>query len=64
MNEVLLLQERIDLATRIGESHYREFKSAYEGPPGDKKKRSAKEICGDIAKTLVAFANSDGGEPN
>lgn len=62
MNEALLLQERIDLATRIGESHYREFKSAYEGPPGDKKKRSTKEICGDIAKTLVAFANSDGGE--
>lgn len=60
--EALLLQERIDLATRIGESHYREFKSAYEGPPGDKKKRPTKEICGDIAKTLVAFANSDGGE--
>lgn len=62
MNEVLLLQERIDLATRIGESHYREFKSAYEGPPSGKKKRPTKEICTDIAKTLVAFANSDGGE--
>jgi ATP-dependent DNA helicase RecG len=62
MDEVLLLQERIDLATRIGESHYREFKSALEGPPESKRKRPAKDICADIAKTLVAFANSDGGE--
>ncbi|WP_206173977.1 ATP-binding protein [Variovorax sp. RKNM96] len=62
MDQVLLLQERIELATRIGESHYREFKSAIEGPPNEKKKRSAKEICADISKTLVAFANADGGE--
>jgi ATP-dependent DNA helicase RecG len=62
MDEVLLLQERIDLATRIGESHYREFKSALEGPPDSKRRRPAKDICADIAKTLVAFANSDGGE--
>lgn len=62
MEEVLLLQERVNLATRIGESHYREFKSALEGPPGAKKKRAIKDICADIAKTLVAFANSDGGE--
>ncbi|MHA4869393.1 ATP-binding protein [Duganella sp. PWIR1] len=62
MDEVLVLQERIDLATRIGESHYREFKSAVEGPPESKRKRPPKDICADIAKTLVAFANSDGGE--
>jgi len=62
MDEVLLLQERIELAIRIGESHYREFKSALEGPPDSKKKRPAKDICADIAKTLVAFSNSDGGE--
>lgn len=62
MSEILLLDERIELATKIGESHYREFKSAYDGPPGNKSKRSTKEICLDIAKTLVAFANADGGE--
>jgi len=62
MGEVLVLSERIELATRIGESHYREFKSAYVGPPTGKSKRPAKDICADIAKTLVAFANADGGE--
>lgn len=62
LEQVLLLQERVHLATRIGESHYREFKSAVEGPPDFKKKRPTKDICADIAKTLVAFANADGGE--
>lgn len=62
MNEALLLTERVQLATRIGESHYREFKSGLQGPPESKKKRAVRDICSDIAKTLVAFANSDGGE--
>jgi ATP-dependent DNA helicase RecG len=60
--EPLLLQERVELATRIGESHYREFKSAIEGAPGEKRKRPVRDICADVAKTLVAFANADGGE--
>lgn len=62
MDQPLLLQERVELATRIGESHYREFKSALEGPPEAKKRRPVRDICVDIAKTLVAFANADGGE--
>lgn len=62
MDQPLLLQERVELATRIGESHYREFKSALEGPPDAKKRRPVRDICADIAKTLVAFANADGGE--
>jgi len=62
MEQILLLTERTELATRIGESHYREFKSAYQGPPNNKAKRNSKDICSDIAKTLVAFANADGGE--
>ncbi len=62
MDQPLLLQERVELATRIGESHYREFKSALEGPPNAKKRRPVRDICADIAKTLVAFANADGGE--
>ena len=60
--QVLVLTERVQLATRIGESHYREFKSAIQGPPEAKMKRPVKDICSDIAKTLVAFANADGGE--
>lgn len=60
--ELLRLKERIEIALELGESHYREFKTALEGPPGAKKARDLKEICNDISKTLVAFANADGGE--
>jgi ATP-dependent DNA helicase RecG len=62
VEEILKLKERVDIAIEIGESYYREFKSAFEGRAGEKKKRDIKEVCYDIAKTLVAFANADGGE--
>ena len=62
MDELLKLKERVDIAIEIGESYYREFKSALEGPPGGKGSRDLREVCYDIAKTLVAFANADGGE--
>ncbi|GHT83581.1 ATP-dependent DNA helicase RecG [Spirochaetia bacterium] len=62
MEELLKLKERIDIAIEIGESYYREFKSAFEGPSGNKKPRDTKDVCYDIAKTIVAFANADGGE--
>jgi len=62
MDELLRLKERVDIAIEIGESYYREFKSALEGPPSNKTSRDIKEVCYDIAKTLVAFANADGGE--
>jgi ATP-dependent DNA helicase RecG len=62
MEELLRLKERVDLAIEIGESYYREFKSALEGLPNNKTAREVKEVCYDIAKTLVAFANADGGE--
>jgi ATP-dependent DNA helicase RecG len=62
MEELLRLKERIDIAIEIGESYYREFKSALEGPSSNKTPRDIKEVCFDIAKTLVAFANADGGE--
>lgn len=60
--EILRLKERVEIALELGESHYREFKSAQEGPPDRKISRDTKEICEDIARTLVAFANADGGE--
>lgn len=62
MDELLRLKERVDIAIEIGESYYREFKSALEGVPNSKLPRDKKEVCYDIAKTLVAFANADGGE--
>jgi ATP-dependent DNA helicase RecG len=62
MDNLLRLKDRVDIAIEVGESHYREFKSAYDGKPGNKNPRSVKEIKNDISKTLVAFANADGGE--
>jgi ATP-dependent DNA helicase RecG len=60
--EILRLKEKVDIAIEVGESHFREFKSGLEGKPGEKKPRSIKEVCVDISRTLVAFANADGGE--
>lgn len=62
MSEILILQERIKNSILVGESDFREFKSALEGRPDNKKPRLAKKICEDIAEALVAFANTDGGE--
>jgi len=54
--------ERAKTAVELGESHFREFKSALEGPPTEKRPRPPKDIATNIAQTLVAFANADGGE--
>lgn len=62
MAEVLILKERIKNSILVGESDFREFKSAWEGRPGQKRPRVVKHICADIAEALVAFANTDGGE--
>lgn len=60
--EMLSTQEKINLSISLGESHFREFKSAYHGSPGRKVARPARDICKDVAEALVAFANADGGE--
>ncbi|MBF0517692.1 MAG: ATP-binding protein, partial [Nitrospirae bacterium] len=54
--------ERIRNTIRLGESHYSELKSALKGKEESKKPRIVKEICLDIAETLVSFANADGGD--
>jgi ATP-dependent DNA helicase RecG len=58
----IAISERAKTAIELGESHFREFKSGLDGPPGKKLKRPVKEIATNIAQTLVAFANADGGE--
>ena len=64
MNEIDIvnLEERARTAISLGESHFREFKSALRGSPGAKEARSSKSIRRDIGEALVAFANGDGGE--
>lgn len=61
-NNILRIKERVEIAVEVGESHFREFKSALSGADGNKKPRSVREICVDISEALVAFANADGGE--
>lgn len=60
--DALLLLERVRNTIQLGESHFREFKSALEGPEGAKRARMAKKISADVGEALVAFANADGGE--
>ena len=60
--DIVNLEERARTAISLGESHFREFKSAMQGPPGSKTSRETKSICKDIGEALVAFANADGGE--
>jgi ATP-dependent DNA helicase RecG len=62
MGEALLLVERVKNTISLGESHFREFKSAFEGKSENKKPRLTKAICQEIGEALVAFANADGGE--
>lgn len=62
MGEALLLIERVRNTISLGESHFREFKSALEGKPESKKPRLIKSMCQEIGEALVAFANADGGE--
>ena len=61
MEDVLLLADKVRNTLILGESHFREFKSALEGRPDNKKPRATKSICADIGEALVSFANADGG---
>ncbi|MBN2286035.1 MAG: putative DNA binding domain-containing protein [Tissierellales bacterium] len=57
----LYIEDRIKESIALRESQFREFKSAYEGRPDEKIPRSLKCLKEDICRTLVAFANADGG---
>jgi len=60
--DILTLTQRVSNLVSLGESHFREFKTAFEGKPGEKRPRNTTNICRDIGEALVAFANADGGE--
>lgn len=62
MEEALTLIQRAKNSISLGESHFREFKTALEGKPGQKKPRRVAAICAEIGEALVAFTNADGGE--
>ena len=59
-SQILLLDERLENDLTLGESHFREFKSALEGPDR-KRRRKVSLVARDVGETLVAFANADGG---
>lgn len=56
MTDLLVLANRLRNVISLGESHFREFKSALEGPPQAKKPRKAALICAEVGEALVAFA--------
>ncbi len=58
----LKVTERIATGISLGESHFREFKSATDQSQDPPKRRDPKAVARDIGETLVAFANADGGE--
>ena len=62
MEKILIIQEKVKNTIILGESHFREFKTALEGKSDSKKPRLTKKICEDIGEALVSFANADGGE--
>lgn len=62
MSDILNITERVKGILQRGESHYAEFKTAFEGRPDNKEPRLTKKICEDIGEALVAFANADGGD--
>lgn len=58
----LKVSERISTGISLGESHFREFKSALDRSVDPPKAREAKAVARDIGEALVSFANADGGE--
>jgi len=60
--DVLVVADRVRNTIQLGESHFREFKSAFQGATASKRPRPVRDLCVDIGEALVAFANADGGE--
>lgn len=62
MDGILTVVERVKNSILLGESHFREFKTALEGRPDNKHPRRPATICKEIGEALVAFTNADGGD--
>lgn len=62
IDKLLNIEEKIRVMIPVGESHFREFKSCFEGSPERKKPRPLTSVARDVAETLVAFANAEGGD--
>ncbi len=62
ITDLLRLADRVANSIQLGESQFREFKSAWEGSSGNKKPRAVKSICANVGEELVGFANADGGD--
>ena len=56
-----LVEKNMVLAIEQGEGQYVEFKSGYEGKRERKRPRPTKDVLRDVAETLIAFANAEGG---
>src|SRR5688500_3422921 len=52
MTDALVITERVRNSIGLGESHFREFKSGYEGSPGAKVKRPWVAIARDVAEAM------------
>jgi ATP-dependent DNA helicase RecG len=52
----------VEAIIAAGESYYAEFKSGWHYTAEGRKPRDIKEVAEDIARTAVAFANSEGGD--
>jgi ATP-dependent DNA helicase RecG len=50
MTDLLMLQERVKNTIQLGESHFREFKTAFEGAPGNKNFVPPKIFAAKLAK--------------
>ena len=64
MVDAIVLLDRIMTSFALGESHFREFKSALEGPPGSKTPRDKKAISRDICETSLADISDFAEQPS
>lgn len=60
-SELLRLKERVEIALEIGESYYREFKTALEGPPGKKTPGTPKRYVTTLQRLLLRSLMPMGG---
>ena len=58
----MTIDDEIARWSTLPEGQFFERKSAWLGPPSQRRRRDTKAVAKDIAETLAAMANADGGE--